>query len=107
VTQLVTLPPGEYHFQGETNVDVVSQRGLLWRVACAGKAKTELAESPVAQGSSGAWQDFSFTFTVPAADCPVQIVQLVFDARSASEQYISGSIWYDDLQIIRKTMVYQ
>ena len=30
------------------------------------------------------------------------MVVLVFDARSASEQFISGSIWYDDLQIVRE-----
>ena len=105
VTQLVTLAPGEYRFQGKTNVDVVSQRGLQWRIACAGKRKTQIAESPLAQGSSGGWQDFSFTFTVPDADCPAQDVRLVFDALSASEQYISGSVWYDDLQIVREAAV--
>jgi hypothetical protein len=29
-------------------------------------------------------------------------VQLVFTARSASEQFISGSAWFDDLQIVRE-----
>ena len=105
ITQLITLAAGHYRFQGKHNVDVVSQRGLQWRIACAGKEATQIAESPVAQGSGAAWQDFSFSFTVPETGCPAQNVQLVFDARWASEQFISGSIWYDDLQIVREPAV--
>jgi hypothetical protein len=102
ITQLVTLAPGLYRFEGKTNVDVVSQRGLQWRIACEGKGMKQIAESPVAQGSSAGWQDFSFSFTVPDTDCTAQHVRLVFDARSASEQFMSGSIWYDELQIMRE-----
>jgi hypothetical protein len=102
VTQLVTLAPGQYRFQGKSNVDIVSQRGLQWRITCANGEATQLAESSVAQGSGGAWQDFSTSFTVPETGCPAQYVRLVFDARSASEQFISGSVWYDDLQIVRE-----
>ena len=29
-------------------------------------------------------------------------VKLVFDARSASEKFISGSIWFDDFRIMRE-----
>ena len=29
-------------------------------------------------------------------------MKLVFDARSASEKFISGSIWFDDFQITRE-----
>jgi hypothetical protein len=102
IVQLVVLAPGNYRFQGKTNVDVVSQRGLRWRITCAGKEAIQIAESPMVQGSSAVWQDFSFSFTVPETDCPAQRIRLVFDARSASEQFISGSIWYDDLQIVRE-----
>ena len=102
ITQLVTLAPGRYRFQGTTKVDVVSQRGLQWRITCVGKADTQLGESSVVQGTGAGWQDFSFSFTVPETDCPAQEVQLVFNARWASEQFISGSIWYDDLRIVRE-----
>jgi len=101
VTQLVTLPPGHYRFEGRTNVDVVSQRGLQWRITCANKAKTRIAESPVARGSSKDWESFAFAFTVPDDDCRAQYVELAFDARWASEQFISGTIWYDDLAIVQ------
>jgi hypothetical protein len=105
ITQLTVLVPGQYRFQGKHNVDIVSQRGLQWRITCAGQGATQIAESPVVQGSSAAWRDFSFSFAVPETDCPAQYVRLVFDARWASEQFISGSVWYDDLQIVREPVV--
>jgi len=102
VMQLVTLAPGHYLFQGKQNIDLVSQSGLQWRIICTKKKATPLAESPAAQGSSGAWQDFSFSFTVPDGDCPAQSVELIFNARWASERFISGSALYDDLEIVRR-----
>jgi hypothetical protein len=41
-------------------------------------------------------------FTVPPDDCPAQRVKLVFNARYASERFISGSIWYDQLEIVKE-----
>ncbi len=105
ITQLILLAPGRYRFQGKHKTDVVSRRGLQWRIACAGKGSTQIGESLIAQGSGAAWQEFSFSFTVPETDCAAQYVQLVFDARWASERFISGSIWYDDLQIVREPTV--
>ena len=52
-------------------------------------------------GSGATWKDFASSFTVPETNCPAQYVELVFDARWASEQFISGSLWCDDLQIVR------
>jgi hypothetical protein len=103
VSQLVTLPPGTYRFKGRHNADVFSERGLLWRIGCKG-TRTKLGESsPVAREAVGGWQPFSFSFKVPDEGCPAQLVELVFDARSASEQFISGSIEYDNLQIERES----
>jgi hypothetical protein len=102
VMQLTTLAPGRYRFQGATNVDVVSQRGLQWRITCVGQGTTQIGESTAVQGTGAGWQDFSVSITVPETDCPAQEVQLVFDARWASEQFISGSIWYDELRIVRE-----
>jgi hypothetical protein len=105
ITQLIILAPGHYRFQGKHNVNIASQRGLHWRITCVGQGAPQIGESPVAKGSVAAWQDFSFGFTVPETNCAAQHIKLVFDARWASEQFISGSIWYDDLQIVRESPV--
>jgi hypothetical protein len=43
----------------------------------------------------------TFTFTVPEKGCDAQYVRLDLDARMASEEMVSGSIFFDDLQISR------
>ena len=99
ITQLIMLAPGSYQFQGKYQVDIDGERGLQWRITCANQSTTQLAESPVVKGSQSAWTDLAFAFTVPETDCPAQYVRLVSNARWESEQFISGSIWFDDLQI--------
>jgi hypothetical protein len=102
-TELVMLPPGDYQLRGSYKADLVSQRGMQWRVSCAGGAP--LGESSLVTGRSPNWQDFGFSFSVPKADCAAQYVTLISGARSASEQFISGAIWYDDLKIVNETVV--
>lgn len=104
VVQIVTLPAGDYKFQGSYKSDVVSARGLEWRVTCPGKAPVIIGQSIPIKGSDPVWKDFQFSFTVPEKDCPAQTVRLFFGSRSASEQFISGSIWFDDLQITRESV---
>ena len=105
VDQVILLPPGGYRVVGKHDAEITSQRGLHWSITCLGKEKQENAvlgeSSPVTQASGGGWQDFSFSFPVPEEGCPAQRLQLLFDARSASEQFISGSVWYDELKIER------
>jgi hypothetical protein len=105
VTQLIVLPPGGYQFRGKSKIDIVSQRGLRWRITCARQPDTPIGDSQTVNGADSAWKDFEFSFTVPSAGCPAQYVQLALDARSASEQFISGSVWYDDLAIVREPSV--
>ena len=38
VKQMVILAPGDYQFRGTYKADIVSQRGLQWRVICASKS---------------------------------------------------------------------
>jgi hypothetical protein len=100
VRQLVWLGPGTYRFQGQEKVDVVSQRGLRWHVSCADQAATEVGASSVISGRTSVWSDFAFSFVVPDTGCPAQYIWLNFDARWASEQFISGTVWFDDLEIV-------
>lgn len=100
VTELVLLPPGHYRLEGKYKADIVSQRGLQWSVKCAGET-TSIGVSGTMNGSSPTWQDIDLTFTVPEDKCPAQYVSLALDARSASEQFVLGAVWYDDLAIER------
>jgi hypothetical protein len=52
-------------------------------------------------GMMPSWRAIAFTFTVPAQRCPAQVVRLDLDARMASEQLVSGSMMFDELQISR------
>jgi hypothetical protein len=94
----VLLPAGDYHLSGKYKSDLVSQRGLVWRISCGSKT---LGENFPVRGSDPAWKEFAISFTVPEDGCLAQNVKLVLDARSASETFVSGSIWYDDLRIRR------
>jgi hypothetical protein len=99
VTQTLLLAPGAYRFKGKYRGEVKGTRGLVWRIACAGGAGTQLGQSPMALGVAKDWKDVELAFTVPATGCKAQQLRLVLDARSASEQLVSGSVWYDELSI--------
>lgn len=101
VKELVVLAPGSYKFTGQYKGKLVGPRGLKWRLACAGDADTPIGESPMINGTDETWQEMEFTFTVPPTQCPAQYVSLDLDARMASEEIVSGSILFDDLQIAR------
>jgi hypothetical protein len=70
----------------------------LWRISCGSQT---LGESLPVHGNDPAWKDFDISITVPADGCPAQSIKLVLDARSASETFVSGSIWFDDFRIMR------
>jgi hypothetical protein len=101
VTQMIMLPPGAYEFKGNYKGEVVGRRGLDWRITCAGGNSPPLGKSPMVIGVMPVWKDFEFSFTVPSTDCRAQYVRLRLDARSASEQLVSGAIWYNELRIAR------
>lgn len=98
--QTLLLGPGQYTIAGEVIGLIEAKRGLEWVVRCAEAQK--LNSSGFINGSGPKWSEFSFTFTVPdAANCRGQIVELRHSARSASEQFIAGEIWFDSLRINR------
>lgn len=100
VKQLIMLAAGRYRFKGIYKGETIGRRGLQWRVACAGETLT-LGESGMGGGLANAWKAFNFEFTVPQAGCRAQYSSLALDARSASEQILSGSLWYSGLRIER------
>jgi len=95
VNQLILLPPGSYRLRGTYKSDLVSQRGMQWRILCGQKS---IGESRPVMGTEPVWTDFAVRFSVPD-DCLAQTIKLVLDARHTSETFVSGSIWYDDLKI--------
>jgi hypothetical protein len=101
VMQLIVLTPGTYKFKGSYKGEIIGRRGLQWRVTCADEPVAPIGGSAMAIGLAPAWKPFDFEFTVPANDCRAQYVSLALDARSASEQMVSGSIWYSELRLER------
>jgi hypothetical protein len=101
VAQLIVLPPATYRLEATYKGTLVGQRGLKWGVTCAGGAMRPIGESGMITGMSSAWKPIKFSFAVPVSDCPAQYVHLDLDARMASEKFVSGVIWFDNLQIFR------
>lgn len=101
VSELVVLPPGTYRFGGEYRGKIVGPRGMSWRIACAEDSAKPIGEGPMIMGVASTWTKTGFAFTVPPTMCRAQYVRLDLDARMASEDLVSGSILFDDLQISR------
>jgi hypothetical protein len=101
VAQLIMLAPGRYRFTGRSKGELMGPRGLKWRIACAETRSDRLAEGPMINGRMPSWSDTGFDFTVPAQNCRAQYLSLELDARMASESFVNGSVWFDDLKISR------
>ena len=99
VHELVMLAPGSYKFAGQYSGKISGPRGLKWRIVCANDAHTRIGESPMIIGATSTWKNINFSFTIPTADCRAQYVELDLDARMASEQLVSGSVLFADLNI--------
>src|SRR6266404_2298847 len=100
VTQLIVLAPATYRLEATYKGTLLGQRGLKWRVTCAGGATRSIGESRMITGISSTWKPVEFSFAVPS-DCPAQYVHLDLDARMASEQFVSGMVWFDNVRVSR------
>lgn len=107
VSQLLVMPPGSYEFLGLQKSDLLSKAGLRWQVICAGTPNKKIGEGPFFKDTDQRWQPFAFSLDVPETDCSAQYVRFVSEARSASEQFISGSVSFDELEMVRKPAVSQ
>lgn len=102
VGQMTLLAPGAYRFTGRFRGELAGRRGLVWRVSCAGQRNKVLGSSEMLKGLAPAWRTFAFTFEVPNdRSCRAQNISLTLDARSASERFVSGAVWYGNLDIER------
>jgi hypothetical protein len=99
ITQLIMLAPGKYRFNGQYTGEITGQRGLKWRIVCA--AGPAAGESVMIAGRTSTWKNIEFTFAVPGTDCPAQYLRLDLDARMSSEQFVSGTVRFNDLRITR------
>ena len=98
VSQWLLLPPGDYVFSGLELADgVVSDRGVRWRMACAGDLAGELATTPSLTGTV-AWREFSVAFSVPPT-CRAQRLVLEVPARVVLERVISGRVSFANLSL--------
>jgi hypothetical protein len=101
VKQLLLLTPGRYQLRARYKGELVGPRGLKWRLACAESAERPFAETAMISGRAAQWSDIDLDFAVPADGCRAQYLSLDLDARMPSEQFVSGTVWFDDLRIQR------
>lgn len=101
ISQVIRLQPGHYRVQGSAMGNVQGARGMRWRVQCLGAQRQQIAESEMLVGRIAQWTEFSFDVNVPSAACAAQELRLVLDARTPSEQLVSGNIFFDDLSVSR------
>jgi hypothetical protein len=100
VTQMLLLEPGVYELRGKMRGALQGKRGMIWKVDCLGQNRVRVGQSEMLSSTDEAWEPFSFRIEIPAEGrCPAQRLALAHDARSASEELVSGTIWFDDIRI--------
>jgi hypothetical protein len=100
VRQIVLLAPGKYRLNGRFRGFLAANRGLRWQVRCVYGTRETLGQSELLARSEGDWAAFDFQFNVIEVDeCKAQMVVLIHDARSASEEVVSGEIQFDEFSL--------
>lgn len=98
--QVLVLGPGTYALNWRVKGRVIGKRGLVWEVHCRGGAA--LQTSDMIRGNFPEWRPLAMRFQVPdGAGCEAQTLMLRHDARSASEQFMTGLVTLDDVTILR------
>jgi hypothetical protein len=102
VSHLLALPPGSYKFSGqERSQNLQTERGLRWRITCAGKNGSTLGATELLAGDAP-WREFGVGFDVPADNCPYQNLILELPVRTDIEAEIVGGASYANLEITPK-----
>jgi hypothetical protein len=100
ISQIFLLKPGRYYFQGQIRGTITGKRGLRWRLQCLSGARRILSETEMLMGQLQQWRSFRFEAEVPELEeCRGQVLRLLHDSRSASEQLVSGEVWFGDLRL--------
>lgn len=98
IEQLVVLPPGNYRLSGKLRGRISAKRGLRWQLLCAPGNLKLLGETDMLMGDAPAWRLFALEARAPEdKQCVGQSLRLIHDSRSASEELISGEIWFKEL----------
>ncbi len=102
VSQVLLLAPGHYHLEGKLRGAILGKRGLRWQIGCATGDYRLLGETEMLLGESLQWRIFSLEADVPQhAECHGEKLWLFHDSRSASEELVSGEVWFSDLKLER------
>jgi len=99
--QFELLMPGHYRLQGRAHVDTLrATQGIQWSIECSPDGGNPLGSSERFVGSRP-WHDFAFEFDVPEKKCAGQILRLHASGGSVDDLTIQGTIWFDNLRIMR------
>ena len=94
------VPPGNYELRGKMRGRLTTKRGLQWQVRCASPKGPTIGHSDRLADAGDGWTAFAFRFSVPSdPTCLAQQIALVHGARSASEEFIEGVLWFDSLTL--------
>jgi hypothetical protein len=102
VSQYMKLPPGRYLVSGQYRGRIKSSRGLVWRSYCIGAdgRARQNGETEAIAGLARQWSDFSFEFAFDEAQgCELVLLRLTHPARTESEHFIDGEIWFDSIKL--------
>ncbi|MBL8566241.1 MAG: hypothetical protein JNM89_11040 [Hyphomicrobiaceae bacterium] len=100
LSQVMLISPGVYSFAWLYKGDISAKRGLRWQLTCFYPPHDRLLETEMMLGRQTEWSRMEARVTVPdRPNCRAQTLVLVHDARSSSEQLITGEAWFDDLKL--------
>ena len=98
VYQYLRLEPGSYNFKGTKKAELIeTPSGIRWRIECVESA-SRLGESSIVSKNE-TWNSFEFGFEVPPENCATQKLQLNWASQAVLDRVISGTVWFDDLEI--------
>ncbi|MBT3070323.1 hypothetical protein KKP04_05515 [Rhodomicrobium sp. Az07] len=102
VRQILYFPAGSFRIEGKLKGAIAGKRGLRWQMRCAHGIRGVIGETEQLVGRSEQWRNFSFSFDVPPTDeCKGQVLRLFHDARTPSEEFVSGKVWFAGLRVTR------